>query len=97
MIAKYWILSPVAAVPNDTVNAVVDCADMPRIEAVPVCCTNTSGVTEYAAPNVTVHDVESVPVVISPATSFDDATIVPPEGAHVTVGAFGVLEAVRCP
>lgn len=94
---KYWIASPVAAVPRLTVNPVVDCADTPKIATVPLCWRKTSGVTEYAAPNVSAQDVERVPVVILPVTSFDDAESVPPEGEHVTVGVLGVLEAVRCP
>lgn len=78
-----------------TVKAVVERADTSATAVELLSVMKTSGVTANAAPNVTVHEFEFVPDVMSPVVSLDPAVIVPPDGEQETVGGIGVLDAVR--
>lgn len=89
-------MSPVTEPFTDMVKAVVERADTPNDAAVselPVI--STSGATEYVCPKVNVQEVDKVPVVMSPVVSFEFVPSVPPDGAHASVEALGVEDAVR--
>jgi hypothetical protein len=90
--------SPVTAPLIPIVNAVVERAVTAGNDTALVPVTNTSGVTEYAAPNVMVQEVAAVPVVTSPVASFEPAVSAgEPVPQEDTVGVAGVDDAKRCP
>lgn len=89
--------SPVTAPLKPIVNAVVERAVTAANEITEEPVTSTMGVEEYAEAKVRVQAVAAVPVVMTPATSFEPEAI---EGLVPQVESTGVarvLEAVRCP
>lgn len=94
----YVIASPVTAALTPMVKAVVETAVTAGNPTKLPPETTTFGVEEYAAPKVIVHAVAAVAVVTTPVTSLEPAESVPvPVPQVLTVGVFGVLDAVRCP
>ncbi len=86
-----------SAAERDTVNAVVEIAEISAVTAVEASSIMTTGLSVNAAPNVIVHDVgEPVPVVTLPTESEDPAVTEGLEPQEETVGIVPpVLEAMR--